>query len=363
MNKTIKLLLVDDSSLVRKILKSIFKDDTAIEVVGEAEDGQIAMEMIKKNHYDMILLDYEMPNMNGLELLRALKKDNSLSHKPSVLVFSSLTNKGSKQTVECLLAGAQDYIPKPSRSLGGAGTLDEIKKTLREKIISIVSSQQQAKTSPATTSTSSTSPSTGKAAASNKKLRDPGLLVIGCSTGGPAALEVVFKSLPKNFPFPILIVQHMPESFTAILAQTLTNNGNIPVQEVTETTTIEKGKAYLAKGGKHMRMKDSHTLELFDGPPVNFCIPAVDVLFESVAKVYKRSVISVVLTGMGKDGREGVRMLKDKLDCYSIAQDQKSSVVWAMPKVVFEAGLADACLDLKQIGDHISNVGCFSPTR
>ncbi|MCE2929209.1 MAG: chemotaxis-specific protein-glutamate methyltransferase CheB [Candidatus Caenarcaniphilales bacterium] len=350
MAQQIKLLIVDDSSLVRKILKSIFANDLQVVITDEAEDGLKAMEKLKAKQFDIVLLDYEMPNMNGLQVLKQLKTDPAIPVKPPVLVFSSLTQKGSKETVECLLAGAKDYVPKPSRSLGGDGTLDQIKNLLREKIIQIVDSAK------ATASAAPISPQ--KLSSDKTKLKDPGLLVIGSSTGGPAALEEVLRSFPANFPFPILITQHMPENFTTILAQTLSSRCKIAVKEVQGPTTIEKGVAYLAPGGKHMVMRDVNLIDVEISEAVNFCIPSVDVTFKSVAKIYKKGVISVMLTGMGKDGKDGVAALKQSLDCFSIAQDQASSVVWSMPKAVFEAGLSDRLLSLNKIAGCVLDVGC-----
>jgi len=350
----IKLLLVDDSSLIRKILKSFFKDDDQIEITDEAGNGKIALEKISSKQYDMVLLDYEMPEMNGLECLKELKIRNDIVNKPPVMVFSSLTNLGSRQTIDCLLAGAKDYIQKPSSSLEQMNDLGKLKNSLKEKMLSIV---RDARAKVAAKQTLLKEPSNNKAIALTKpKLKNPGLVVIGSSTGGPAALETVLKQIPATFRLPILIVQHMPEGFTKILAETLTRNCSIPVIEVVEKTIIKPGHAYIAAGGKHMIMIDSRTVDSVIGPAVNFCTPSVDVLFESVAKIYKKSVLSVVLTGMGKDGADGVQVLKNNLDCFSIAQDQNSSVVWAMPKAVYERGLSDCTLPVDEIGGFIANV-------
>ncbi len=357
MKESIKILIVDDSSLVRRFLKSFFTNDPDIEISDEAVDGRSAVEKIKANlgKYDVILLDYEMPHMNGLQVLKTIKNDTSINPKPSVLVFSSLTSTGSKQTIECLLAGAKDYISKPSRSVEGGGDLTELKKSIKDKVISIVSNVK-AKSQPRIVP---------KAGVKNTQLTknklfsmSPGLLVIGSSTGGPAALETVLKDLPANFPCPILIVQHMPKNFTTILASTLDANCQIGVQEVTQKTIIKPGNAYLACGGKHMSMVSNNEVDVHIGEQVNYCMPAVDVLFKSVTQHYKKSVVSLILTGMGKDGLEGVRSLRSSLNCFSISQDQASSVVWAMPRVVYEAGLSDEVLDIDEIGKYLAGAIC-----
>lgn len=356
MKESIKVLIVDDSSLVRKFLKSFFTEDPDIEIADEAKDGKSALDKIKENgdKFDIVLLDYEMPNMNGLQVLKALKTDPSIKSKPPVLVFSSLTSSGSKQTIECLLAGAKDYIPKPSRTVEGGGDLTDLKKSIKEKVISIASKVKASKDRKVTIDRAKLSP--GK-----KKLTmgmNPGLLLIGSSTGGPAALETVLKELPANFPCPILIVQHMPKNFTTILASSLDTNCKISVHEVTEKTIIKPGNAYIACGGMHMSYTGENQVDVHTGEQVNFCMPAVDVLFESIAKNYKRNVVSLILTGMGKDGREGVRALKSSLNCFSISQDEESSVVWAMPRVVYEAGLSDEVLPVNEIGKYLAGAIC-----
>lgn len=347
MPEKLKALLVDDSSLVRKIMLSIFKNDSEVEIADEAVHGIDALEKLKDKEYDIILLDFEMPEMNGLEFLEALKKESSINKKPPVIVFSSLSDTGSKVTIQCLLAGAKDYMLKPTSRLGEKDVMDEVKTKLKEKIKALIK-----KKNPLITHTSNVKTSK----LDTLKLKQIDLVLIGSSTGGPNALEVVLTKVPKNFPLPILIVQHMPPGFTKMLANSLNERCSIPVTEVTGPTKVESGKIYIAGGAKHMLYEAGGTLIHKEGELVNFCIPAVDVLFKSVAKNFKGRVLSIVLTGMGKDGAEGVKSLKNVLDCYSIVQDEASSVVWAMPKAVYEEGLSDVVLPLDQIGVTLADV-------
>lgn len=361
----VNLLIVDDSAIIRRILKSLFKDDAEICIKDEAVDGREGIAKIKSNEYDLVLLDYEMPKMNGLDFLNSVKNDRNINNKPPIIVFSSLTAKGSEHTVKCLMAGAEDYILKPSASMNKSDTLLKIKRVLKEKILSIAKKSEKLikaneKFSAAVKAKTIVAPSEGIPLV-HKSLKDiPNnlkMVLIGTSTGGPAALMEVLKKLPKDFPLPILVVIHMPANFTKLYAESLEKQISLPVKEVTKLEAVKPGTVYLAAGGKHMIYEDGHVNSV-DGDPVNFCIPAVDVLFESVANNLKiGNVISVVLTGMGQDGKKGVKALKDKKKCYSVVQDQASSVVWAMPRAVHEANLSDKISPLGQIGEVINYAG------
>jgi len=356
MNEEIRLLLVDDSSLARKMIRRLIEVDPKMVIVDEAVDGLDGLQKIRELDIDVVILDYEMPNMNGLELLKALARDPSIRHKPSVLICSSLTHSGSKHTINCLLAGAKDYVLKPDST----SNMAEVQKIILEKIYFAAKSQKKR---PRVTNNSNIQQTIKPIRQAPIRLKNPGLVVIGSSTGGPTALEIALKDIPPDYPYPILIVQHMPANFTASLAASLTNNIQIPVIEVNKETMIEKGKAYLAAGGKHMLMKDPHTLDWEDGDLVNFCRPSVDVLFNSIAKVYKKSVLSIILTGMGDDGYKGIANLKKNLDCFSVIQDEASSVVWGMPRAVFDNNLHDMIVPIQKIGEQIINAKYASPIK
>lgn len=347
----INILVVDDSAFVRRIIASYFRNDNEINILAEAKDGKDGLEKIKSTKFDLVITDFEMPEMNGAEMLTALKNDPNIKDKPPVIVFSSFTSKGSQATVACLMAGARDYIQKPSNAMSGTPD-DTTKESIKKKIISIVENERMR----ANLFKSPVAKPDAPRPTLAKRLRNPGLVVIGCSTGGPAALEKTLIPIPANFKYPILVVQHMPEHFTKIMADTLNKKIALEVIEVTEKTQIEVGKVYLAGGGSHMIMEDVNTVKPGDNTPRNFCVPSVDILFESVAAKYNKGVMSVMLTGMGSDGKDGVKALKDSLDCVSIVQDQASSVVWAMPRAVYEAGLSDEMLSIDQIGVKITNV-------
>ena len=345
----INILIVDDSMFVRRVISGFFKNDDRIKVIDQAKDGKDAWEKVKKTKFDLVLCDFEMPVMNGEDFLLAVKNDASITEKPPVIVFSSVTSKGSKATVACLLAGARDYIQKPSQELDDLGEGTSVRDLLRQKIISIVENERSKKAKILTQEQK-------QGPRKQVNLRNPGLVVIGCSTGGPAALEKVLLSIPANFRFPVLVVQHMPEHFTKIMAESLDKKVALNVVEVTEPTLMEKGKVYIAGGAEHMVLDEKGMLQMGGKQPRNFCVPSVDVLFESVAKNYNKSVLSVMLTGMGSDGKDGVKAMKDSIDCFSIVQDQQSSVVWAMPKAVYEAGCSDLMLHVDEIGRTIANV-------
>ncbi len=365
----IKVLIVEDSSLVRKILKSSFAADDLVEIVDEAHDGKQGLDKITNNSYDVVLSDYEMPNMTGLEMLQALKSNSQLKNKPPIIIFSSLTERGSKQTIECLLAGAKDYIAKPSGANSNGTGITEVKALLKEKILALTANRCSEVNSNGLSKLNSTNLNKPQSLVNNSQvnlspvvMKNLGLIVIGSSTGGPSALETVLKELPKNFAYPILIVQHMPAFFTTMLAESLSKNTNLKVNEVRGVTTINKGEVYLAPGGMHMVLVNENTLDIETSAAVNFCIPSVDVLFSSVAKNYPKikNIMSIVLTGMGKDGAAGVAELKKSHNTLSIAQDKESSVVWAMPKAVYEAGLSDRLLPLDKIGGFVANVANVS---
>jgi len=345
----IRVLVVDDSVVIRKLVTHALGEDSQIEVVGTAPNGIIALQRIPQMNPDVITLDIEMPGMDGLETLRQIRK---LYADLPVIMFSTLTERGATATMDALSLGANDYVTKAAN----AGSLEKSMASLRSELIPkikqffrIGSEIRAGAEPPAVTPSRAAIPSPTRAQPALAGGRR--IVAIGVSTGGPNALAEVMPMFPKDFRLPILIVQHMPALFTRFLAERLDKLSAIHVEQVTEGSRLEPGKALLAAGGYHMRArkKDAQVVAAMDQePPENSCRPAVDVLFRSVAEIYGGASIGVILTGMGNDGVNGARILKS-MGAYVIAQDEASSVVWGMPGGVSKAGLANATVDLTSV--------------
>lgn len=341
MSDKIRVLIVDDSAIMRKLIADILKKDPQIEIIGQAENGKKAIELAKALRPDVITLDIEMPEMDGLSALRILRKEVPLS---KVIMFSSLTQEGAKATIEALSLGAFDFVPKPSTK----SFLESVKKIEEDLLPKIKGAVEKPKISPLT------QPKT------YARIR-AGLyrvLGIGVSTGGPQTLSEIFKNLPGDFPVPILIVQHMPPLFTRQLADRLNKISSLKVKEAEDGEPVQEGTAYIAPGDYHMIVKKEGSqkiIQLHQGPPKNNCRPSVDILFESLAEVYNGTCLALVLTGMGRDGAEGAKVIKQKGGAV-IAQDAQSSIVFGMPRAVIESGLADEVLSLPEIPKRLKEI-------
>jgi two-component system chemotaxis response regulator CheB len=341
----IRILVVDDSVVIRKLLSDILSGDRALEVVGAASDGRIALAKIALLKPDLVTLDVEMPVMNGLETLAALRK---LYPKLPVIMFSTLTERGAAATLDALTLGASDYATKPSNVGSPAVAIERIRSELIPKIKALCGvASLKLLPLPATR------PALKVRLRSNPRIE---IVAIGTSTGGPNALAEVLPRIPNDFPVPIVVVQHMPPIFTRLLAERLAGRSAIPVEEGGAGAILSPGHAWIAPGNFHMQVIHagmSWRLNLNQGPPENSCRPAVDVLFRSVASAYGANVLGVVMTGMGSDGVLGAQDIRDA-GGNVIIQDEASSVVWGMPGLVHASGLADAAYPLDRLATEIT---------
>ena len=350
----IKVLVVDDSVVIRKMVGDVLASDPDIEVVGVAANGSIALDKIAKLKPDLITLDVEMPIMDGLQTLRELRK---LNMKPKVIMFSTLTERGARASLDALALGANDYVTKPAN----VGSVMAAQKCLRDELVPKIKGffQRTPVKLPPTVVPEPAKPSPVSAPRPAITRQGPkkriDVVAIGVSTGGPNALIEMMPTLPKDFPVPIVIVQHMPEMFTKLLADRLDQKSAIQVSEAVAGTPLRPGHALVAPGGFHMTLeRKGMTVEtaLNKDAPENSCRPAVDVLFRSVASIYGANSLAVVMTGMGQDGMLGCVRIRDA-GGQIIAQDQQSSVVWGMPGAVAQAGLAEGLIPLSQLAGEI----------
>jgi len=352
--RKIRVLIVDDSTVIRRLLTDALSSDPAIEVAGIAANGKIALAKIPQLNPDILTLDMEMPEMDGITTLVELRK---LYPKLPVIMFSTLTQQGAAATLDALSKGASDYVTKPANVGSVNAAIANVKAELIPKLKAFCpwGAPPMPPMKPIVRNTSPTlAPSflNTLAKTANNKID---IVAIGVSTGGPSALQMVIPKLPKDFPVPIVIVQHMPPIFTKHLADRLNSLSQLRVTEAVAGESIQAGGVWLAPGDFHMTLKREKTsvkVVLNQGTPENSCRPAVDVLFRSVAELYGPNVLSVVLTGMGQDGARGCAVVRDA-GGRTIAQDEATSVVWGMPGAVVQSGLANKVLSLNKIADEI----------
>jgi len=349
-----RILVVDDSVVIRKVLCETLSRDAEFEVVASAGDGRIALAKIAQLLPDLITLDIEMPVMNGLETLRELRK---IYPKMPVIMFSTLTERGASATLDALSLGASDYATKPSNTGSPAGAIAAIQAELIPKIKALC---------PGNSPRLKTLPPPRPVVRARPRTKQPiEIVAIGTSTGGPNALGEVLPGIPRDFPVPIVVVQHMPPIFTRMLALRLASNSAIPVEEGSAGVTLTPGRAWIAPGDFHMTVANAgvnRRLDLNQNAPEHSCRPAVDPLFRSVASVFRANVLAVVMTGMGSDGVIGARHIRDA-GGEVIIQDEASSVVWGMPGLVYAAGQADAVYPLGQLAAEITRRVLQSRTR
>lgn len=340
----IRILVVDDSVVVRKLLTDALASCPEVVVAGTASNGSIALLKIPQLNPDVITLDIEMPGMNGLETLAEIRKSYP---KLPVIMFSTLTERGASITLEALSLGASDYVTKPTNSESLGAAMDHVRRELVAKITSLAARRTPGVVAAPVVPVARPKP--------NGKKVD--ILAIGSSTGGPNALGEILPKLPKDLPVPIVIVQHMPPLFTKLLAERLNSRSQIKVREAEEEKVLEPGVAWIAPGDYHMTVErkgvNSLALSLNQDPQENYCRPAVDVLFRSVAQLSGINALSVVLTGMGSDGTRGAERIRE-VGGEVLIQDEATSVVWGMPGSIAAAGLADAVYPIGRLANEIT---------
>lgn len=355
-----RIMIVDDSVVMRSLLRSVVTADDGLEVAGTAADGASALNSLDTVRPDLLLLDVEMPVMDGLVTLRNLR---TRGHKMPVIMCSALTRRGARVTIEALAGGASDYVAKPSGLFSREDAIHALSQDLIPRIHALTSQPQL----PVAVRMSLIAvPQRVQPVSAT-----PAVLVVGVSTGGPAALDVLLPALPASFPLPVLVVQHMPEEFTRLFAERLDGRCRLRVCQGAEGDAVQAGMIYIARGNWHMEILPAAcagmppTLHLSQGRPENHCRPAADVLFRSAAGVYGSGVLAVVLTGMGTDGLIGCRLVRSQGGSV-LAQDRASSVVWGMPGAVAQAGLANKVLSLQTLAPEIlsivSRTQCAIPT-
>lgn len=359
----IRVLIVDDSAIIRRLLTDALSADPAIEVVGIAANGKIALAKIPMLKPDLVTLDMEMPEMDGLETLTEIRKSHA---KLPVIMFSTLTDRGATATLDALARGANDYVTKPSNTGSIELSIKKVQEDLIPKIKAFCirsAGEPLASLGPTTDCRPGhplvAAPRPLVAAPAQPAIKDKALgsdhrvdaVVIGTSTGGPNALSKVIAQLPADLPVPVLIVQHMPPIFTTRLAERLDQLSAIAVREAADGMRLQAGTVYVAPGDFHMKVQRKGTetaIQLTQEAPECSCRPAVDVLFRSASQLYGPNLLATVLTGMGQDGMIGCELIRAQ-GGYVLAQDEASSVVWGMPGAVTRAGLAHEILPLDAI--------------
>ncbi len=341
----IRVLIVDDAAAVRQLVKQALADSSEISVVGTAVNGRDGLQKIAELQADVVLLDVEMPEMDGLATLNEIR-----GRYPDVIVImvSSYTLDGAAVTVEALARGAADYLTKPQLSGGVDAAVEYIRENLIPKIMALCSAAVAEEDG----TTITTVPDDPAIAPASRRVD---IVAIGTSVGGPAALSAILPQLPADFPVPIVIVQHMPPEFTTLLSESLAAKCRIQVAEGQSRQIIRPGTAVIAPGDYHMvveEKRNSVVVGTNQNPHVHSCRPAVDELFASVAAVYGSGTLALVLTGMGQDGANGCQRIHDAGGRIWV-QDEASSVVWGMPGAVARSGLANEVLGLNEISDKL----------
>ena len=348
--RKLRVLIVDDSIVIRRVLSGIIESDPGLGVAGVAANGKIALAKLRQLQIDIVTLDLEMPVMDGMEALREIRK---IYPKLPVVVFSTATERGAVTTLDALAAGASDYVTKPSGVKSLQESMSQVRVDLLAKLHALCGNATVVISEPARVK----QPVVRRA---RRRVRWQGarveIVVIGCSTGGPNALSELIPRLHADFAVPVAVVQHMPPMFTRHLAERLDRASPLRVREAVEGATVEPGTVWIAPGDFHIelvRERERVELRLNQRERENFCRPSADVLLRSAADVYGAGSMAVILTGLGQDGLLGCEMIADAGGRIAV-QDAASSVVWGMPGSVANAGLAGQVLPIEKIADHLN---------
>lgn len=352
-SEKIRALVIDDSALYRKVVRTVLEEIPGVEVIGAVTNGRVGVETVKREAPDFVTLDLEMPELDGLGFLREAKQ---LPKPPCTIMLSSRTSRGAKVTTEALELGAFDFILKPAASDIDT-SLEQIRQQLLPKVQAFIFSKTYGRAQRC-----EFSPPPPKQVAPvverPNQPRRPEFLAIGISTGGPAALAEFLPKLPGNFPLPILIVQHMPPIFTRSLADDLNDKCRLKVQEAQGGETPKPGEAYIAPGGRQMKLElvgANKVLRVTDDPAERSCRPSVDYLFRSLSHICGRNTLGLIMTGMGDDGLLGCKLLR-RQGAMILAQSRETCVVYGMPKCVVEEGLVDEVIDLKSLPERLTQL-------
>ena len=348
------ILIIDDSALMRRVISDIIEADQRFKVIGAAINGLAGISMLQENagKVDAVLLDINMPRMNGLEFLAEIKKQNLVT---IVIVVSALTTRDAMETIQALELGAFDFLKKPEG-------LEELRSNdFSDRLLACLAVATKLK-GLEPQRTISTEPSLQRKQYVSVHKAKNKLVALACSTGGPRALHNVIPSLPKDMEAGVVIVQHMPEGFTKSLAERLNSISQIPVKEAEDGDVIKKGRVYIAKGGRMLRVtkddKDNHIIRLSKEAPQHGLLPCADIMYTSLVDTDYDEITCVVLTGMGSDGTAGISELSKKKNIHVIAQDRKTSIVYGMPRTIRMTGLVDKVVSLNEVSEAIiKNVG------
>jgi two-component system, chemotaxis family, protein-glutamate methylesterase/glutaminase len=343
----IGVLVVDDSVVIRRIVSNVLDGDPDITVVGTAANGRIALDKLAALRPDIVILDVEMPVMDGLATLRELRRTHPTL---PVVMFSTVTERGAMATLDALAAGATDYVTKPTHATSATASVERVRAELIPKIKGLVGAAR-------TRALFANRPATKASGAPSALVRQDrvDVIVIGASTGGPDALSSIVAGLRSDLSVPILVVQHMPPLFTRLFAARLDRSSPLHVVEAVDGQRVAAGDIIVAPGDQHLTIRRQGVdvrVRLTTEPPENYCRPSVDVLFRSAAAVYGAGVVACVLTGMGRDGAKGAERVR-AAGGRVVVQDEASSVVWGMPGAVVAAGAATDVVPLRQIADRL----------